>query len=151
VGVASTLRRNGDRMIITDSQTKLEIRSQRFATIKAGDDEHLSVDLITARFRGRNESVWIAKSARDRFLSELRAAEGTRRGGALLESMSPEDFSCRIAAQGRAGHFAVSGHVGGAIVDSQSVDVARIPFCIELDPSTLAELVDEFERLFARA
>lgn len=136
-------------MIITDSRTRLEVRSQQFAITKAGDDVQLSVDVITNRFRGRNDSVWIAKSAHDRFLSELRAAEGTRRGGALLESMSPEDFLCRIAAHDRAGHFVVSGHVGGAIVDSQSVDVARIPFRIELDPSTLADLVEEFERLFA--
>jgi hypothetical protein len=136
-------------MIITDSLTRLEIKNRRFAIAEAGGDLQVSVDVIMDRFRGRNDSAWIMKSVRDGFLSELRAAEQTRRGGAILQSMSPQDFSCRIAAHDQVGHFAVSGHVGGVIVDSQSVDVARIPFRIEVDPLRLAELVGEFERLFA--
>jgi hypothetical protein len=67
--------------------------------------------------------------------------EKARRGEALLESMSPQDLKCCVRVYDHAGHVVMTGHVGDALVDREYAEIARVPFRIEIDPSTLPDLV----------
>jgi len=86
-------------------------------------------------FSGRNPSVWINKHAWDRFITELRALDLERMGEARLASTSPADLAIRVHVYDRAGHIKITGHVASDVIWRDGVDVTRLPFRIELDPS----------------
>lgn len=101
----------------------------------------LIVQLDASGFHARRSSVWIAAAARDRFLAALRELAQARSGEACLDAMSPHDLTLRVVVYDRAGHVAIRGHVGGTIVERDSVDIARVPLRIEIEPSTLPNFV----------
>lgn len=127
--------------IAEHAQTKLELQWLAPSSDGEKPDLHLAVKLQRPDFSAQNRSVWIATSARDRFLSELVAMENARRGEALLTSMSPEDLECCLRVYDHAGHVEMTGHVGNALVDRDHAEIARVPFRIEIDPSALPDLV----------
>jgi hypothetical protein len=127
--------------IAEHAQTRLELQWLAPSSEGEKSDVLLAVELHRPNFSARNGSVWIAASARDRFLSDLSAMEKARRGEALLESMSPQDLKCCVRVYDHAGHVVMTGHVGDALVDREYAEIARVPFRIEIDPSTLPDLV----------
>lgn len=103
--------------------------------------------VVTANFRGRNDSVWIARPAWERFLADLRELERARRGQSCLTSMSPADLELCIYAADRAGHIMVEGHVGDYLHGGQRTREARVPFVIALDPTRLPATLAGFVAL----
>jgi hypothetical protein len=138
-------------MIIRDDAATLELEPvESIAGDEAASDVHCAAEVSTPLFSGRNPSVWIAKRAWDAFLTTLRALETERMGEAQLESMSPADLAIRVHVYDRRGHIKITGHVGSDVIWRDGVDVSRLPFRIELDPTKLAAMIAGLEQVAAR-
>lgn len=113
----------------------------------------LAVDVAAvgraAAFAGRDATVWIERDEWAGFLDELRALEGTRRGEAHVTAMGPEEFRLAVFATDPAGHMAAEGWVGREYVGRTGVLRDRVCFTVVIDPSTLPQLVRQFETLAA--
>ena len=106
-----------------------------------------SLKVSAGDFVGRNASIWASRPVWDAFLGDLHAVARTRSGEARLISMSPADLEIHVRIHDRAGHVRVTGHVGDHMTWSDLTEVARVPFRIEVDPSTIVQLVAAFEQL----
>jgi hypothetical protein len=91
-------------------------------------------------FTGETDT-WVVRPAWREFLERLTALEGSRRGEAILESISPGELRLRLFATDRAGHMAVEGYVGvfGGH-DTLRLEFGAIPFEPTLLPRLLREL-----------
>ena len=120
------------------------------------EGEHGSVELETRRteaggypgtvvrvrvrcgeFSGANEAIWIALDALQTFLADLRLLERTRRGEAVLTSMSPGELRLRVYAVDRAGHLAVEATVGVGEMGAHEWQGRSVACSFPLDPSQL--------------
>lgn len=134
-------------MILRDDHSAMQLS---LSTGETGDDDvYLVAEVSTKGFVGRNSSVGVSRRSWDAFIGDLQKLETTRTGEARLISMSPADFELRICSYDRARHIRVAGFVGDYVVSRDVTDVARVPFRIEIDPSTLGSLVTAFEQLAA--
>lgn len=68
----------------------------------------LRVGLRFGAFAGASESVFVEAEAATRFLAQLATLEQLRRGEALLEAMSPEEFQLTVRSVDAAGHLLVT-------------------------------------------
>ena len=134
-------------MILRDEHSTLRLTLAPDVEQGGFDDVHLVAEVFTGGFVGRNASVWASRPVWDAFLGNLHALARTRSGEARLISMSPADLEIRVHVYDRAGHVRVNGHVGDDVIWSDLTEVARVPFRIEVDPSTIVELVAAFEQL----
>jgi hypothetical protein len=139
-------------MIIRDDAATLELKpGESIAGDEAASDVHCAAEISTPLFSGRNPSVWITKRAWATFITTLRALEIERTGEAQLESMSPADLAIHVHVYDRAGHIKITGHVGSDVIWRDGVDVSRLPFRIELDPTKLAAMIAGLEQVAARS
>jgi hypothetical protein len=137
-------------VIIRDEAATLELSlAERIPGDEAGGDVHCAADVSTPLFSGRNPSVWISKNAWDTFITELRVLDLQRTGEARLVSMSPADLGIHFHVYDRAGHIKITGHVGSDVIWRDAVDVNRLSFRIELDPTKLGAVIRDLEQLAA--
>ena len=135
-------------MILRDEHSTLQLS---LSTHDTGDDDvYLIAEASTKGFVGRNTSVGVSRRSWDAFIADLQTLEATRTGEARLISMSPADFELQVRSYNGARHIRVAGFVGDYVISRDVTDVARVPFRIEIDPSTLAALVTAFEQLVVR-
>ena len=120
------------------------------ATFDTGDDDvYLVAEASTKGFVGRNASVGVSRRIWATFIGDFKKLETTRVGEARLISMSPADFELRVRSYDRARRMRITGFVGDYMISRDVTDVARVPFRIEIDPSTLGSLVAAFEQFVA--
>ena len=135
--------------MLRDDHSTLQLS---LSTTDAGDgDVYLIAEASTKGFVGRNRSVGVTRRIWDAFIDDFKKLETTRQGEARLVSMSPADFELRVRSYDRARHISVAGFVGDYMISDNVTDVARVPFRIEIDPSTLGSLVTAFEQLVVSA
>lgn len=132
-------------IILRDEHSTLQLSVASFDT--GDDDVYLIAEASTKGFVGRNASVGVSRRIWDAFIGDLRKLEITRMGEARLISMSPADLELRVGSYDGARHIRIAGFVGDYMISQDVTDVARVPFRIEIDPSTLASLVTAFEQL----
>ena len=132
-------------IILRDELSALQLSLATFGTGDA--DVYLIAEASMKGFVGRNTSVGVSRRIWDAFIGELKKLETTRTGEARLVSMSPADLELRIRSYDRGRHIRVAGFVGDYMIAKDVTDVARVPFRIEIDPSTLGSLVTAFEQL----
>ena len=111
------------------------------------DDVYLVAQASTKGFVGCNASVGVSRRIWAAFIGDVKKLETTRVGEARLISMSPADFELRVRSYDRARHICITGFVGDYMILRDVTDVPRVPFRIEIDPSTLASLVIASEQL----
>ena len=128
-----------------DEHSTLQLSLASFDT--GDDDVYLVAEASTKGFVGRNSSVGVSRWVWDAFIADFKKLETTRMGEARLVSMSPADFELRVGSYDRARHIRAAGFVGDYMISRDVSDVARVPFRIEINPSTLASLVTALEQL----
>ena len=134
-------------IILRDEHSTLRLSVASFDT--GDDDVYLVAEASTKGFVGRNASVGVSRRIWDAFIGDLKKLETTRMGEARLVSMSPADFELCVRSYNQARHIRVAGFVGDYMISRDVTDVARVPFRIEIDPSTLGSLVTAFEQFVA--
>ena len=120
---------------------------ERVDSGQAEGDTRWSISVVMKAFCGATETVWLGRHELADFLRALQALDRDRRGRAELVAMSPSDFSLTISAIGHAGHLAAEGWVGADFMGRSGSLRHRVSFSIEIEPSTLPDLVRAFERL----
>jgi len=113
----------------------------------AAGDRHVDVSVVCREFSARNCSAWISAPDWARFGRQLRTLEESRRGEALLESMSPANLRLRLYARDRTGHVAVEGHVGGYQRVGDGMREVNLSFAFDVDSEFLGEIVRAFDAL----
>lgn len=144
-------------MVIRDGTSSIEMTLREVGAIgtPAVGDVGIAVAATAAAtvvggpFGGRNDSVWIGRDVWISFLKDLRELARTRRGEAQVLAMSPAEFQLTILATDRAGHMAADGWVGRQYAGRSADTHDRVCFRVPIDPSTLPQLVSEFEALAA--
>jgi hypothetical protein len=135
-------------MIIRDGGQSIEITTREMGPpgTPAEGDLGLNVRVLCAEFSGRNDSVWIQRSDWNQFTDDLAQLERARKGQAILSAMSPNDFHLKVFASDRAGHMKAAGWVGREFSGRNGI-VNRVSFEIEIDPTTLSILAEQFGAL----
>jgi hypothetical protein len=137
-------------MIIRDGSQSLEITArERGPAGTPGElDLGLNVSVVCGAFSGRNDSVWVHRPDWNQFARDLAQLEQTRNGQAVIGAMSPRDLELRIFASDKAGHIMAEGWVGRDSYSARGqVLENRVSFGIEVDPTTLSLLVQQFDSL----
>jgi hypothetical protein len=137
-------------VIIRDDSQSLEITVEERgpAGTPAASDLSLNVVVSAKGFTGRNDAAWVAGSDWNSFIEALRKLDRTRSGQAVISSMSPNDFQLSIFASGPAGHMFAQGWVGRGYYSVRSLLLENhVSFGIEIDPSTLPDLIQQLETL----
>lgn len=135
-------------MLISDNSGSVEIS----VLDSLGDpDLHLGVRVKGEGFCGHYDGIWISRSDWDRFLTELRTLETNRRGSASFVSMSPGEFDFSIGMADPLGHIAMTGELRRLLHGRYGQYEASIGFEIEVDPTRLRGLIDDFQELASQS
>jgi hypothetical protein len=140
-------------MLIENGSDVLELRVHEqipFGTQCSGDTQFrilAQIGSANATFSA-DCSAWVSAPNLITFLEQLRLLEETRKGAAVLESMSPGELRLEIRPHDCAGHMAASGQVGQWVYNRTgerhwSVVAFGISFC----PSELPRLLQEFRNI----
>ena len=125
------------RIVSGPNSLLLEIAEVIPSTLPTPGDACFTAEVSTGTFSGRGSS-WVEALALDDFLSALRSLDHTRKGEALIESMSPGELRLRVYSVDSLGHVALSGRIAEGN--------GAVEFQFELDPSYLSQIVRAIER-----
>lgn len=142
-------------MVIRDEASSVEIALREVGAPSTPSEGDLGVRVaataaangVGGPFAGRNDTVGIRYDQWADFLESLRELERTRQGEARVTAMSPAEFQLAVFATDRAGHMAAEGWVGREYGGRDGAFHDRVCFSIEIDPSTLPEIVRQFEAI----
>lgn len=142
-------------MLIRDATSSLEVSLRELGprgTQAEGDvGVHIAATSAANRlggpFTGTNGTIWIGRHEWATFLEDVRELDRTRQGEAHLMAMSPAEFQLAIFATDRAGHLAAEGWVGREYVGRNGALEDRVCFSIEVDPSTLPQILRQLEAI----
>jgi hypothetical protein len=137
---------------LSGPQARLQLRLLRLGEDQRGvpTDPEFEISATSGTFSGSNSSVHVWRPDWDAFLAALERLEASRSGEAAVASMSPDEFELRIAAVDRLGHLAAMGHVSGHVLSHRLRPIAsHVAFEIELEPSSLPELLAAFRTLIS--
>src|SRR5688572_22581658 len=130
---------SGDHVSIEHHETGAE-------ALPTAGDVRIGVAVKVGTFAGEYDQVWVSRDDWRSFVSSLRRLEASRSGEAVLRAMSPDEFECRVRVVDSAGHVAVDGFLARPHWHRYAAAYrTRIEFCIEVDPSRLRELTEQFE------
>ncbi len=132
-------------MVIREGANFVEIEA---VEREPGGDAQYSVSINSSGFSGK-ECFWLGRDCLEAFLLQLSALEESRRGDAVLEALSPEEFALRICAIDRRGHMAVMGHVVKEVYRGQVKAPYHhsVKFGFEFDPTQLPAVLKGFRNL----
>ncbi|AHM59261.1 hypothetical protein D770_04970 [Flammeovirgaceae bacterium 311] len=109
----------------------------------------VDVTIKTNSLQGRFSSVWFDKLSIDRFLSELKQLDETRKGEAKLESMSPDECVLIIKNIDAYGHLGVIIKVRASkgYNYERQVNFHNLEIGFEIDPTSLGNIQAELKRI----
>ena len=110
-------------------------------------DVQVSVSVRLADFAGQHDQVWIDAEALQHFVDSLRVIEQERRGVAVLESMSLNEFKLEIRSRDQLGHFVAAVSLSRHQYSGPNSWPTSVSGGFEIDPSDLPGLLLEFEKL----
>ena len=120
------------RIVSGPNSLLLEIAEVIPSTLPTPGDACFTAEVSTGTFSGRGSS-WVEALALDDFLSALRSLDHTRKGEALIESMSPGELRLRVYSVDSLGHVALSGRIAegnGAVEPARSWRVVAVGVAI---------------------
>jgi hypothetical protein len=115
---------------------ELDLVSQKDEDLPSKGDAYISIKLSSAGFSGEN-SLWVMSESICAFCRALMELEKTRRGSAVLESISPGELTLIIRNIDRAGHMGIEGKTGYHVQRENSSAFHSVEFGFEFDPSQL--------------
>ena len=106
----------------------------------APGDALLGVRVQSSGFAGTSE-VWVLLEQLRQFCAELMALNGSLRGEATLNSISPEELELKVLSVSSRGHIAVQGKVGRYVYGSERMYWHSTAFGFEFEQTQLAPAV----------
>lgn len=120
--------------------------------LPGGTDIACSVEASCGGFNGRIESVWFSREDINRFLSELRSLEESRKGSAsLVNQSSPSKYDplrFEIFSVDEVGHFAVRADLSKVNYVGGGLQPLKVSVTFPFDAGDLPSMLIEFRRLF---
>ncbi|MCA9796941.1 MAG: hypothetical protein KC910_34260, partial [Candidatus Eremiobacteraeota bacterium] len=116
---------------------------ERLDLAQASGDLRVRIEVRSQGFGGVH-TVWLQAGAFDQFLVTLDDLERSRRGEAVLVSLSDEEFRLRLFARDPAGHIQADGYLTQADGRRPKDHWSRIGFALEVEPTTLSQLAKDF-------
>jgi hypothetical protein len=101
-------------------------------------DAYVTIKLSSNGFSGQN-SLWVLSESLFYFCRSLIVLEKTRKGEALLESISPGELNLQIFSIDSLGHMGVRGKTGFNVLNSTDLFPHSVTFGFEFDPSQLVK------------
>ena len=101
-----------------------------------------------ADFQASEVDLFLEGEEFDGFLKDLRLVERDRKGEATLSTEDPRQFQLKVAVIDKAGHVTISGRLASY---EGAEGKAVLEFAFPFDPSALAGVLQDFERLDAAA
>jgi hypothetical protein len=136
-------------MVIREGEDSMELTAVDWGPAEspsAGDVE-LSVAVASAGFTGHG-FTWVAADRLSAFLDRLSGLEECRRGEAVLEGMSPDEFRLRVWSVNRRGHMAIGGRVTRRVYGAEESPYCHaLEFAFEFDPTRLPEVLAGFRNI----
>lgn len=75
--------------------------------VPCAGDINLEVHLVLQDFRGAYSGIWLEVPVMEKFLQDLSVLEKSKRGKAIITSMSPEEFVLEIRSSDNLGHLEI--------------------------------------------
>ena len=111
-----------------------------------------SVEIYCDGSGGRIESVWFSREDIDRFLSELRILEGSRKGSANLANLGSlsgdNPLRFEIHSIDNAGHYAVRADLSKFNYLGEDIESLKISVSFSIDDGDLSPILIGFRKLF---
>ncbi|MGE0493412.1 MAG: hypothetical protein AB7S38_29660 [Vulcanimicrobiota bacterium] len=131
-------------VLIEDGSNQLRFEVlERLEVPQASGDLRVRLEVRSQGFSGVH-TVWFQAHAFDQFLVALDDLERSRRGEAVLASLSDEEFRLTLFARDPAGHIQADGHLTQADGRRPKDLWSRLGFALEVDPTTLPQLAEDF-------
>ena len=112
-------------------------------------DAYVTIAVKSNGFSGRND-LWVTADDMKRFCKSLVQLEMSRKGEAVLESVSPGELVMKVYAADELGHMAVSGQTGYLIRGEKQEYQHSVEFGFDIDPSELQKAVmTDWVRVYA--
>jgi hypothetical protein len=132
----STVRFAGEREKSFVEVELLEVAEAAYAP----GDALLGVRMQSSGFTGSAE-VWVQREQLRQFCACLIALNGSLRGEARLESISPEELELKVLTVSSRGHIAVEGKVGRYAYGPERMYWHNAAFGFEVEQTQLAQAV----------
>jgi hypothetical protein len=120
--------------------------------LPGGTDISCSVEVSCDGFKGKIESAWFSREDVDRFLSELRNLEETRKGSASLSNQSSRSeynpLRFELFSIDETGHLAASAELLKGNPAGGSLRPLRVSVSFPIDAGCLVSMLVEFRKLF---
>lgn len=107
----------------------------------------VAITVQNGDFRGSNKDVWIELDLLKKFIDNLKILEKTRRGSALLNSMSPEEFEIKIETYDLSGHMILNYKISQYTHHIPKTKVISLTGGFELDVSFFINIISDFIHL----
>jgi len=111
-------------------------------------ERRFGVVVKRADFQASEVDLFLEGEEFDGFLKDLRLVERDRKGDATLSTEDPRQFQLKVAVIDKAGHVTISGRLASY---EGAEGKAVLEFAFPFDPSALAGVLQDFERLDAAA
>ena len=134
-------------MISIRTKTDL-IELEISAVLEPTRERRFGVVVRRADFQASEVDLFLEGGEFDGFLEDLRLVARDRKGEATLSTEDPRQFQLKVAVIDKAGHVTISGRIAS---DQGAEGKAVLEFAFPVDPSALASILQDFERLDAAA
>lgn len=133
-------------MRLTDNENWVEV-SEATLSAESGTPPDQDILLnVSVNIHGysANDQAWVARTEWAAFLEGLRRLESERRGEVVLRGVLPDELALKLYVYDRAGHCAVSGHIGWRPPTDEGDARASLSFTLRFDAGILRATLDEF-------
>jgi len=117
---------------------ELDLATQEKEDLPSKGDAYVTIKLSSNGFSGQND-LWVLSESLFYFCRSLIALEKTRKGEALVESISPGELNLQIFSIDSLGHMGVRGKTGFKVFNGTDLFPHSVTFGFEFDPSQLVK------------
>ncbi|WP_057634084.1 WapI family immunity protein [Stenotrophomonas humi] len=110
-------------------------------------DLRVQVSVTLGAFCGTYDYVWLEQAALAEFVERLTSLERSRSGEALLQSLSPDEFSFKLRSRDNSGHFVAEVSLQRYQYSGPIYWPTNVSGGFELEPTELPKIVSQFRAL----
>lgn len=121
-----------------ENYIELEIQIENDEALPSYGDALIGVVISSNGYKGQNQ-VWVLQKELVSFSKEVMELEKSRKGEAILKSISPGELLLKIYAYDNVGHLAVEGQTSHTIFEEVNFKHS-IQFGFTIDPEQLIKL-----------
>jgi hypothetical protein len=117
---------------------ELDLSMQEHENLPSKGDAYITITLSSHGYAGQND-LWVSFESLCNFCRDIIKLEVTRKGEAILESLSPGELYLQIFSIDSLGHMGVRGNTGFRVFKGTDLFPHSVTFGFEFDPSQLVK------------